>query len=361
MKNFTLVWITIISAAGLFNYSCNSVNQQANAEEIKEDSSQLKDVSAMEVGVMVAKVSDFENEIVSNGKAVASNKADLYFNQREVIRLINFRNGDKVKKGDTIAILDNFTLKIRMDQAKLAYERAELNFYDLLIGQGYDYHDLSAIPEDILKKAKIKTGYTGALNDLELAQFQYQESFLKSPINGVIANLYDKANNYPTSNQPFCTILNNQRFDVTFQVMESEIHKVNAGEKVLIRPYFNESNSLTGWVGQVNPVVDKNGLVNLTALVDNVNNVLYEGMNVKVFLKSPVKNKITVPKEAVTIRSDKPVVFTLKDGVANWVYVTTGAENSSSIVIEDGIFEHDTVIYKGTLHLAHGTDVVVVE
>lgn len=353
--------VIVLVVIGMAGYACNPVTQNANADDKKEDTLNIKGVSAMEVEVMVATVSDFNNEIVSNGKAMAAGKADLYFTQREVVRRICFKNGDKVKKGDTIAILDNFTLQVSMDQSKLTYERSELSLHDLLIGQGYDYNNLKAVPEDILNVAKVKSGYSAAQNDLELARFHFNESFLVSPISGVVANLYDKENNYPTSNQPFCTVLNNQRFDIHFQVMESEIHKVKSGERITIRPYFDEGINLTGYVSQVNPVIDKNGLANLTASVDNKNNALYEGMNVKVFLKSPVKNKITVPKEAVTIRSDKPVVFTLKNGIAQWNYVTTGAENSSSVVIEEGIMDQDTVICKGALHLAHGSEVVVVK
>ena len=358
MTNYTLMGVMLI-AAGFLSYSCNRFKAEANAGETLGDSTYLKEIPATEVEVVVASRGDFDNEIVSNGKVIAAGKADLYFNQKEVIRQIKYKNGDKVRKGDTIAILENLILKIKEEQARLAFEKAELNLYDLLIGQGYDYNKLSSVPEDILKKAKIKSGYTGAQNELKLAGLQYNESFLLSPVKGVIANLYEKEHNYPVSNKPFCTVINNQKFEVLFQVMESEIHLVKPGEQVAIHPYYNESVSFSGWVSEVNPIIDKNSLVNLTALVDINSNLLYEGMNVKVFLKSAVNDKITVPKDAVTTRSDKPVVFTLKDGLAHWNYVNTGAENSSSIVIEEGIKDNDTVIYKGNIHLAHGTEVVV--
>jgi membrane fusion protein, multidrug efflux system len=84
-------------------------------------------------------------------------------------------------------------------------------------------------------------------------------------------------------------------------------------------------------------------------------------MNVKVYLKLPSGNKLAVPKEAVTLRSDRPVVFTLKNGAAHWNYVKTGFENNSSIVIEEGISNGDTVIFKGNVHLAHGSEVQIVQ
>lgn len=359
MKNYTVPSLMLIIMIGLLSFSCDQVNQSANAADAPTDSTYLKDAPATEVEVIVASRGDFDHEIVSNGKVRAAGKADLYFNQREVIRQINYRNGNRVDKGDTVAVLENFILNMKVEQAKLAFEKAQLNLYDLLVGQGYDYNNLSAVPEDIMKKAKIKSGYAGAQNDLKLASFQYSESFLVAPISGVIANLYDKENNYPTSNQPFCSVINNYQFEIQFPVMESEIYSVKSGERVAVSAYHNSSISLNGKIIEVNPVIDKNGLVHLTALIDNKNNLLYEGMNVKIFLKSPVKNKISIPKEAITVRSEKSVVFSLKDGTAHWNYVTTGPENNNSIVIEEGIQENDTIIYKGNMHLAHGTEVVV--
>ncbi|MFW5725262.1 MAG: efflux RND transporter periplasmic adaptor subunit [Bacteroidota bacterium] len=314
---------------------------------------------ASEVEVVLLHEGIFEQEIVSNGNLNALQKSDLYFSIREPLQEIRVNNGGYVKEGDTLAVLQNFTLKNKLSQAKLIHEKAKLAFYDVLIGQGYDHKQPEKVPEEVLTPARIKSGLAGAENDLAMAEYQYQQSFLLSPIPGLVANLFDKENNYPTNNKPFCTIIDHRKFEVVFPVMENEVHLIASGSKVMVHPYIDPSVQLTGTVTAINPIIDEHGLVQLTAIINNQNNLLVEGMNVKIFLKIPVKNRLVIPKEAVTLRTEKPVVFTYQNGTAQWNYVTTGLENNSSIVVEEGLSAGDSVIYKGNIHLAHGTEVVL--
>ncbi len=63
----------------------------------------------------------------------------------------------------------------------------------------------------------------------------------------------------------------------------------------------------------------------------------------------------------VVMRSGRPVVFTVKNNEAQWVYVETGDENSTNIVIESGINEGDSVVVSGNTFLAHKSKVKVIE
>lgn len=67
-----------------------------------------------------------------------------------------------------------------------------------------------------------------------------------------------------------------------------------------------------------------------------------------------------VPKKAVVLRSGRQVVFTWEDGKALWNYVTTGAENFDSYVIEEGLRPGQIIIVDGNEDLAHESPVVVV-
>ena len=58
----------------------------------------------------------------------------------------------------------------------------------------------------------------------------------------------------------------------------------------------------------------------------------------------------------------KQVVFTLKDGKAQWNYVQTGLENAESYsMADDALKEGDTVIVTGNVNLAHEAPVKVVD
>lgn len=68
-----------------------------------------------------------------------------------------------------------------------------------------------------------------------------------------------------------------------------------------------------------------------------------------------------VPKTAVVLRSGRQVVFTLREGKAQWNYVQTGLENMTEYTVTgDGLEEGAQVIVTGNVNLAHETPVRVV-
>ena len=110
----------------------------------------------------------------------------------------------------------------------------------------------------------------------------------------------------------------------------------------------------------MNPVVDKNGMVQAKAVVENTQGNLYEGMNVRVLVQQAVSDKLVVPKSAVVLRSDKQVLFVYANGRAQWRYVKTGLENSREYTIEEQLEDGEVVIVSGNFNLAHDVEVEIV-
>jgi hypothetical protein len=126
-----------------------------------------------------------------------------------------------------------------------------------------------------------------------------------------------------------------------------------------VSPFSIRDYTCEGRIIEINPVVDKNGMVQVKALTGNSQNQLYDGMNVKIRLQRSAGKQLVIPKEALVLRTNKKVVFTLKDGKAQWVYVQTGLENSTGYVVTEGLAEGDSVIYEGNINLAHEAPVIV--
>jgi multidrug efflux pump subunit AcrA (membrane-fusion protein) len=83
-------------------------------------------------------------------------------------------------------------------------------------------------------------------------------------------------------------------------------------------------------------------------------------MNVKVMVRTEIPNRLIIPKNAMVLRQNKEVVFTVqKDSIAIWNYVKTGYENSSHYTIKEGLKAGDTVIVSGNVNLAHESTVEI--
>jgi RND family efflux transporter MFP subunit len=335
-----------------------SGNKDENNNETDNDTSYVNDEMA-EVKVQVLQYSNFSKEIICNGKLSAFQKADLRFRTSENISRLYFKNGDRVAKGQIIATLDNFTLRNILKQNKEQFERAKLDLQDLLIGQGYSIADTASIPKSTFLAARIKSGYDKALADLEMAQFNLEQSVLKAPFNGIVANLVLKENNLAVSNDKFCMVIDNSKFEAEFMVLENELASLRKGQSVKVFPYAIGNFEFVGQVSQINPFVDNNGMVTVKAICSNKENMLAEGMNVRVIIEDKVSKQLVIPKQAVVLRSEKKVVFTMQNGLAKWNYVKTELENSTSITITEGLKAGDTVIVEGNLNLAHDSKVKI--
>jgi RND family efflux transporter MFP subunit len=335
--------------------SCSSKKEAADEGNV---STVLPD-EVNEVRAMRLELTDFQHELIANGAVSAQNKADLRFQTSENVVAIYVKNGDRVTKGQKIAMLDQFKLQNTLDQAKDNLQRTRLELQDVLIGQGFSLNDTANIPQEVMQLAKVRSNYDQSANQYALAEYNLKNSVLYAPFNGVVANLFSKVYNLPIGSDPFCTIIDNNRPETDFKILESELPFIRIGDKIHVSPFSANDYSCEGQVTEINPSIDKNGMVLVKALINNPKNQLYDGMNVKIHLQRSLGKQLVIPKEALVLRSNKKVVFTLKNGYAQWVYVQTGLENSGGYVVTEGLVEGDSVIYEGNINLAHETPVRV--
>ena len=219
--------------------------------------------------------------LTGSGKVKAANYTDLYFRSQEQIAHVYVKNGARVSKGQKLADLDMYTLQSNLRQAEIGLEQAYLELQDILIGQGYDPDKLDVVPADLIKLAKVKSGYEQAELQKEKALREIENATLVAPFDGVIANLTAQPHHMAGASEPFCRIIQTTNMEVEFHVLENELHLVKLGQKVEIVPQTTTIGVLRGEVCSINPLVDEKGLIQVRARVKG-NAGLMEGMNVSV-------------------------------------------------------------------------------
>jgi membrane fusion protein (multidrug efflux system) len=303
---------------------------------------------------------DFPMELVSNGKLEAYRKASLRFRGNEKVNRINYQNGAWVEAGKMIAEQDNQMEVLDLAQAKLRMEKVRLDRLALIVGHQIGAKGPDDISVEALKRFNMQTGFDEAELAYQQALLRYEYTRLVAPVDGRIASLECKEQNSPASDKPFCIIINDKEFEVVFPVMENEIAGIRVGQEVTVKPFAMDSVTYLGHIAEINPLIDEHGNVTIKARVPNSNNKLVEGMNVKVLIKDKVPGGLIVPKEAVVLRNNQQVVFSLLNGRSYWNYVETDLENSASYtirVVKAGILKAgDTIITKGNLNLANDAE-----
>lgn len=339
----------------------------------KSGNNEAEDVSSAKAGfvaeknlvdTMLLRKVDFNREIISNGNLKAARRAELKFNGQGEIAGVFVKNGSVVEKGAPIVKLNEDNLKIKLDQARLALDKAELDFKDNLIGYGYGT-DTAKVPAELLKVAKIRSGYSTARQNYKMAESDYNNATLTAPFRGVVANLSAKP--YEQSKDVVCMVIDDSSFDVEFKLLESELSYIRVGQSVKITPFTNLTSVYRGVIKEINPLVDEKGQVKVLASLGNSGNKLVDGMNVKVYIESLSKGQLSVPKSAVVIRDGYDVLFTFnpETGKAGWVYVDVLASNSGNHIVRGNeqknaeLKEGDIIIISGNLNLANDSNVEV--
>lgn len=320
-----------------------------------------KGAESVSVTTMLLQPTAFAYDLVSNGKVGAGDYVDVRFASTDVvIDRIMVSNGQRVRKGQPLATLDQFKLENAAAKARNSLERSRLDLADALIGQGYDPEQKENVPDEVMRLARLRSGVDQAELQLCETERALKDATLRAPFDGVVANLTQKAGNLPDASIPFCRVMSSSAMEISFPVLESELALIQVGDAVEVKPFSSE-RTYSGKVSSINPVVDKNGMVNVCAKVSCDTGGLYDGMNVRVNVKREIERALVVPKSAVVLRSNgRQVVFTYRDGKAIWNYVTTGIENMDEYVITDGLSEGQEVIVSGNLSLAHESPVKVI-
>jgi RND family efflux transporter MFP subunit len=342
---------SFLTLAFLFTilFSC----KQKKTENLEDMARRYSQPEAVMVKTVKLEPSTFYHELISNGKTCSSQKAVVPFKVNGIIKELYVQNGQKVKAGELLASIEDFQYKSSLISARQALEKARINFKDDMLSNYFTSDSTGLSPEKI-KVSRIRSGLDDAITAFSLAEYNYDNTHIYSPINGIVANLEASQWNPSQDYKNLCTGVYDEIMDIEFQVIESEYGFICNGMPVAIVPFINDSIIIQGKITQINPLVDENGMVKVKAAFRN-NWKMIDGMNVKVIIRKPVPNRLVVPKDALVIRQGKDVIFVRQDSLAIWKYVTVEYENSTTVSIKEGLESGDLVIISGNVNLAHET------
>lgn len=237
-------------------------------------------------------------QVSTMGKVVAVRCADLSFETALPIARVYVHNGQAVRRGQVLAELDRFKLRnaveqqrLAVEQAKLQVEQSRLQMQDVVIAQGYDPDNASAVPESVLHNADVKSGYALSQSSLEAARTQLaaaeralRDGELRAPFDGVVANVSIQAHQLSQAGQAVCRVIDTSALAVEFRVMEADLANFPLGTELTIAPVAGKGALYPAVVSEINPVVDAQGAVTIRARLSKANG-LFDGMNAEVLLK----------------------------------------------------------------------------
>jgi membrane fusion protein, multidrug efflux system len=288
----------------------------------------------------------------------------------------HFQDGENLKKGQLIFVIDPRPYKAQLDsaQANLAQAKASLELAKIQFARDQELVGTRAISKQDYDTKKNTVDVNQAQVEaakaaIESAQINLNYCYIHSPIDGRAgARLVDVGNIVQANTTSLLSI---QRLDpiyATFTITEQDLSEVQKRMsrgilKALVRlPADSERAGRPGNVEFLdNAVQNATGTVNLRATVPNPDRHFWPGqfVNVRLVLDTQ-KGAVLVPSQATQISQQGSFVFVVKgDDTAELRPVTLGQRQGSDVVIVSGLVPGERVVLAGQLLVRPGGKVHV--
>jgi membrane fusion protein, multidrug efflux system len=325
------------------------------------------------------------------GRFVAVDSVEVRSRVSGYLSQIHFTDGQMVKKGDLLFVIDHRPFQIALDQmrANLAQARANLAFTEADLARGKELVQNKTITEqtfDQRKQAKSVaeasvTAQEAMVHSAELDLNEYSE--LRAPIDGRIGdrrvsvgNLVTGGNGSNTTLLATIVSVDPIRFEFTFDEASylryqrvaggnGQMSSGGQGAVAVALKLIDETDfAHTGKMDFVDNVIDRSsGTIRGRAVFANSDGIFTPGMFGRIRVPgSPAFAALLIPDAAIGTEQSRKYVLVVDDGgVVRQKYVVPGQIDDDLRVIKEGLSPADRVIVNGLMRARPGIKVTVEE
>jgi membrane fusion protein, multidrug efflux system len=310
--------------------------------------------------------------VVASGEAAANRRARVYPRTAGTVLSIRAREGQFVQAGALLVQLDTLEAMMNLEQARAALQVAQNDFRVGQLQSG-SIADVSA-REERERNLRFTTGLHSAEAQVARAEMELERTRVRAPFSGRIANIDVVQGQYASAGTELLTLVQLDPIKIEVNVLEAEVAYLAPGRRAQVQFTAIPAEVFQARVETINPVVDPETRASrVTLVLSNPGERVKPGMYARVSLESQsYPDRTLVPREAVTERDRRPVVFILKNptpegtGVAEWRYVTLGLRNERLVEIvpheETSMLQPgEIVLVDGHHYMAHDIPVRLVE
>ncbi len=325
------------------------------------------------------------------GRFVAVDSVEVRSRVSGYLSEIHFTDGQMVKKGDLLFVIDHRPFQIVLDQmrANLAQARANLAFTEADLARGQELvHNKTITEQTYDQRIQAKrvaeasvTAQEAMVHQAELDLNDYSE--LRAPVDGRIGdrrvsvgNLVTGGNGSNTTLLATIVSVDPIRFEFTFDEASylryqrfaganGQMGSSEGGEVPVALKLIDETDfAHTGKMDFVDNVIDRSsGTIRGRAVFANPGGLFTPGMFGRIRVPgSPPYAALLIPDAAIGTEQARKYVLVVDDGgVARQKYVVPGQLDDGLRVIKQGLAPSDRVIINGLMRARPGVKVVAEE
>ncbi|MCH4889133.1 HlyD family efflux transporter periplasmic adaptor subunit [Acidaminobacter sp. JC074] len=345
-----------------------------------------------------------EKTIFSDGLVATKNTNNLYAAYASTFSVINFKEGDIVKEGDVIALLDTSDLEKSLKSAEYSLQNDQKSLNDLLnqsnsttvanydkalnaynqakkdLDNNQALYDSGIITQEALTNSQTAlenayVSYVTAKENLkntdnseaiasletkiEIDQLEIdnilediEAATIYAPVNGTLVTVYDDINKSFNNGELLFAIEDLQNLTVEASVSEYDINSIGLGQTVKIE-LLGDDKVYDGQVSYIAPKASNEGGEIIVPITIDINEV---DQNIKVNFTANIEivvaskdNAMMVPYESLITTQKGTMLLISRNGEEMTIPVEKGIVSDMFVeIISDEIMEDDQIVINAT-------------
>lgn len=336
-------------------------------QQYKKELSELKlKIEALEKELAVADKNDavrvqvtelipehFERFIEVTGRVDAEEDVQVSPESAGVIEEVLVKEGQRVARGQVLAVLNTEALKRAMDELKIQHELAtttyarQKNLWDQNIGSELQLLQAKSTMDALQKR-------------IESTQAQINLAVVKSPVSGTIETVFQKKGEIGSPQIPFARVINSSSIRVYADVAESYLPKIKQGDRAVV--FFPAlGKEVEASVYRISGSIDANNRTfSIRVNLNNPDGTIKPNLISIIRLRDyNASEAIVIPN--ILIKEDFNGKYTYvaeeREGrmVARKIYVTPGLSNNNRTEVTAGLTPGMKIISEGYVQVNDGT------
>lgn len=261
---------------------------------------------------------------------------------------LNVSEGKTVGKGTLLAKLYDGDLVAQLNKLRVQVQVAEQTaerYEELLKINGISQQEFDLVKLDI----------NNLKADINIVRSNIMRTEIRAPFSGTLGLKHVSPGAFVTPQTILTTIRQSSTLKLDFTLPERYSNKVQVGQMVSFTQVGSPKVYNARIVATESGVEKENRSLNVRTVVTNNDNKLLPGQFVTVktaFDADP--DAIMIPSQAVIPQARGKKVALYHNGISSFVDVITGARDSASVQITNGLKVGDTVIITGLMSLKPG-------
>ena len=322
----------------------------------------------VEVGEVVSDV--VEDRIVATGTVRTRERVALTVETGGVLVLGRDASGGRLVEGSRVTA-GQLVAEITGEDARLAAgldaRRRQLTNAEEDLKSRTALFEAGLIPREDLRRAE--AAFEDARLAFDLGERTEAKTRITTPIDGVVLELARDESGSPVAdgqlvNTGFVVarIAPLDRLIADIDLVGPELARVRPGQAVRVRHYAFEGITLNGTILRLSPSVDpQTHTFRVEVEVENTRGLLRPGMFVETAIIIERRAGVPVaPRDAITQRAGRPVVFVIDGQRAVQRPVSLGLGDDTRVEVRDGVKAGERIVVRGLETLTDGTRVRVV-